>query len=107
MGYFQKIKATKLVWTQAWRRAHKKGKTDLFVRKRIKKASKALRSIQGISLEEIRKRRTPVHRQHQKDTREAGLRVIKDRKNKDKKARKANRKALQAHQRGFVKVPKN
>ena len=77
----QKIKAQRLTWTQAWRRKHKKGKVETATKKKIKRTGKVYKAIQGISMDEIRKRREqkPEMRTAQ---REAALREIKERKKK-------------------------
>ena len=83
----QKIKAQRLTWTQAWRRKHKKGKVETAAKKKIKRTGKVYKAIQGISMDEIRKRRAqkPEMRAAQ---REAALREIKERKKKTKDDKK-------------------
>ena len=77
----QKIKAQRLTWTQAWRRKHKKGKVETAAKKKIKRTGKTFKAIQGLSMDEIKKRRTqkPEIRAAQ---REAALREVKERKKK-------------------------
>ena len=41
------IKAQRLTWTQQWRRRNKKGKTDLAVKKKTRRAAKVVKAIQG------------------------------------------------------------
>ena len=83
----QKIKAQRLTWTQAWRRKHKKGKVETAAKKKIMRTGKVYKAIQGISMDEIRKRRSqnPEMRAAQ---REAALREIKERKKKTKDEKK-------------------
>lgn len=46
-------KPAKLMWTQAWRRLHKKGKDEGVARKKARRVVKAARAIVGASLEEV------------------------------------------------------
>eukprot|EP00456_Euglypha_rotunda_P040281 TRINITY_DN310_c0_g1_i2.p1 TRINITY_DN310_c0_g1~~TRINITY_DN310_c0_g1_i2.p1 ORF type:complete len:157 (+),score=26.01 TRINITY_DN310_c0_g1_i2:90-560(+) len=95
----QKIKAQKLQWTQAWRRKNKKGKVEIHGKKKVKKTGKVFKSIQGISVDDIRKRRAlaPDVRKANQDAR---IRAIKDKKKKvkdeQKKAFKGQKKPLQS-----------
>merc|ERR1712232_1350509 len=52
----QRKKAAKLVWTQAWRRLHKKGITETTTKKRSRRTNKVQRAVVGISLEDIKKK---------------------------------------------------
>merc|ERR1712151_118972 len=52
----QRKKAAKLVWTQAWRRLHKKGQSETTTKKRARRTNKVQRAVVGASLEEIRKK---------------------------------------------------
>merc|ERR1712232_1473912 len=52
----QRKKAAKLVWTQAWRRLHKKGMAETTTKKRSRRANKVQRAVVGISLEDRRRR---------------------------------------------------
>merc|ERR1712021_245051 len=49
-------KAAKLVWTQAWRRLHKKGISEATTKKRTRRTNKVQRSVVGASLEDIKKK---------------------------------------------------
>merc|ERR1719422_2103907 len=55
--FHQRIKAVKLRWTQAWRRMHKKGKTEEQAKKRTRKAQKFQKAIVGMSLDDIRQKK--------------------------------------------------
>jgi len=111
--YHLKIKAQRLCWTQAWRRLHKKGKVETHAKKKAKRSAKVYKSIQGVSLEDIRKRRAqkPDVRKAQRET---ALREVKEKakKQKDDTKKKAapvkSAKKAAAHvtDRGFVKTPK-
>lgn len=83
----QKIKALKLTWTQAWRRRNKKGKNEQFNKKRRAKTGKVYKAIQGLSMDDIRKRRTQKP-EMRKAQRESALREIKERKKKAAGAKK-------------------
>merc|ERR1712106_96685 len=52
----QRKKPAKLVWTQAWRRLHKKGLTETSTKKRSRRTTKVNRAIVGASLEDIKKK---------------------------------------------------
>ena len=82
----QKIKAQRLTWTQAWRRKHKKGKVETAAKKKVRRTGKGYKAIQGISMEEIRKRRAQKPEMRAKE-REAALREIKERKKKTQEAK--------------------
>jgi large subunit ribosomal protein L24e len=100
----QRKKPAKLVWTQAWRRLHKKGLSETTTKKRTRRVNKVSRAVVGLSLDEITKKASlkPEVRTAQ---REAALKEIKARKaaSKGKTTRTGN--AVSAGQR--TKVPKN
>jgi large subunit ribosomal protein L24e len=103
----QRKKAAKLVWTQAWRRLHKKGLNEQATKKRSRRAGKVQRAVVGATLEDIKKKsaQKTVLRDAQK---EAALKELKDRKvsNKAKSGAKGkNVAAPKAHT--FQKVPKH
>ena len=54
----QKIKPVKLTWTLNWRRKNKKGKAEDAGKKRTKKATKVQKAIVGMSLEDIKKKKS-------------------------------------------------
>merc|ERR1712086_610657 len=82
----QRKKPAKLVWTQAWRRLHKKGLSEAAARKKSRKRSKVQRAVVGLSLDDIRKRaaQKPEFRNAQ---REAALKEVKTRKIANKSAK--------------------
>lgn len=95
------------MWTQAWRRLHKKGLAETTAKKRTRRVNKVARAVVGVSLDEIRKKASvkPEVRAAQRD---AALKEIKARKaaNKDKKGARAQpARATGAGQR--TKMPKN
>ncbi len=51
--YLQRMKSSKLMWTQAWRRLNKKGNDATVARKKTKRTVKMQRAIVGISLETV------------------------------------------------------
>lgn len=55
--YNQRKKAARLVWTQGWRRLHKKIKVEEIQKRRTRRTTKFQRAIVGASLEEIKKKR--------------------------------------------------
>merc|ERR1719224_198933 len=56
--YFQKIKPLRLTWTQAWRRKNKKGRAGNVRKKRRKIATAKFKSIQGLSINDIKKKQS-------------------------------------------------
>lgn len=55
--YTQKIKAQRLVWTQQWRARHKKGRVENIQKRKVKRSGKVYRAIQGLSVDDLKKRR--------------------------------------------------
>jgi len=97
----QRKKPAKLVWTQAWRRLHKKGITETSLKKRSRRTNKVARAVVGISLDDIRKKaaQKPEFRTAQRD---AALKEVKSRKTTAKKGSgKASGAVFKA------KIPKN
>jgi large subunit ribosomal protein L24e len=100
----QRKKAAKLVWTQAWRRLHKKGLTETTTKKRNRRAGKVQRAVVGASLEDIKKK--AAQKTEIRTAQAAALKELKDRKvtNKAKSgAAAAKNKPGQVYQ----KVPKH
>ena len=95
----QRKKAAKLVWTQAWRRLHKKGLSETTTKKRTRRANKVQRAVVGASLEDIRKRATEKS-SVRTAAREAALKEMKAKKATTKKGGKSKAKT-------FEKVPKH
>mmetsp|Transcript_7398 Transcript_7398/g.13308 ORF Transcript_7398/g.13308 Transcript_7398/m.13308 type:complete len:146 (-) Transcript_7398:81-518(-) len=99
---FQRKKPAKLVWTQAWRRLHKKGLSEANLKKRRTRTNKVQRAVVGLSLDDIKKKsaQKPEFRHAQRD---AALKDVKDRKKstKSKSAGKSNNTTFAS------KVPKN
>jgi len=116
--YLQKKKSQKLHWTQAWRRLHKKGSVEAEAKKKVKRAGKVFKAIQGLSMEDITKKRQQKP-DFRKDQRAANLREVKERNKKMKEERKKisssagfvkGKKAAPstaAKGQGFVKTPKS
>ena len=52
------MKPAKLTWTQVWRRANKKMKSDEATIKKKRRVFKAQRAVAGVSVEEIKKKRS-------------------------------------------------
>jgi len=98
----QRKKPAKLVWTQAWRRLHKKGLAETTTKKRTRRTNKVARAVVGLSLDDIRSKagQKPEARSAQKA---AALKEIKARK----AAGKAKSGGKQFSAAGsFSKVPK-
>mmetsp|Transcript_28168 Transcript_28168/g.46663 ORF Transcript_28168/g.46663 Transcript_28168/m.46663 type:complete len:134 (+) Transcript_28168:241-642(+) len=100
----QRKKAAKLVWTQAWRRLHKKGLTETTNKKRARRSNKVQRAVVGASLEEIKKKAAQKS-DFRAAQRDAALKEVKTRKatNKVKSSRSGAPKGGKA----FQKTPKH
>ena len=97
----QRKKPAKLVWTQAWRRLHKKGLAETTQKKRTRRVAKVARAVVGASLEDIKKKATRTSAQ-----REAALKEVKARKTASKDKKRADKaRGSGAGQR--TKLPKN
>merc|ERR1712151_799809 len=75
----QRKKPAKLVWTQAWRRLHKKGMTETTTKRRTRRATKVARDIVGLSLDDLRKK-VNQKADYKSSQREAALKEVKARK---------------------------
>jgi len=91
--YLAKVKPQRIRWTTAWRRLHKKIQTEEFAKKKKRRNVKIQKGIVGLSLEEIKRKRTekPEVRQAQ---REQAMREIKDRRQKELEAKRKTAGAL-------------
>jgi len=84
----QRMKPSKLMWTQGWRRLNKKALVDTIAKKRTRKNTKVQRSIVGVSLDQIKK--VQSRKPHEKSAaREAALKEVKERNKKAKAAKVA------------------
>ena len=79
----QRKKPAKLVWTQAWRRLHKKGISETSTKKRTRRSNKIGRAVVGIALDDIRKKAAQKP-EFRSSMREAALKEVKARKVKSK-----------------------
>jgi len=97
----QRKKPAKLMWTQAWRRLHKKGLSEANLKKRRTRTNKVQRAIVGLSLDDIKKKaaQKPEFRSAQRD---AVLKEVKDRK----KTTTTKVKGKAAASAGGVRAPK-
>jgi large subunit ribosomal protein L24e len=93
----RKTKAQNIRWTTAWRRLNKKIKTEELGKKKKRRVVRVAKAIVGISLEDIKRKRTekPEMRTAQK---EQALREIKERRQKelDTKKKAATKQAAKA-----------
>jgi len=109
--YEQKIKAQRLTWTQAWRRRNKKGRVETLAKKKGKKTARVFKSIAGITIEDIKKRRDakPDLRKAQRET---ALRELKEKAKKAAEEKKkaaiynSKKKGAVQQQGEFNKIPK-
>ena len=99
----QRKKSAKLVWTQAWRRLHKKGLAETTTKKRSRRTGKVQRAVVGASLEDIKKKAAQKS-EIRSASKQAALKELKDRK--AKKPTKAGGKKNVSGQ-TFQKVPKH
>jgi large subunit ribosomal protein L24e len=99
----QRKKAAKLVWTQAWRRLHKKGITETTAKKRTRRTNKVQRAVVGASLEDIKKKAAEKSG-FRSQQRQAALKEVKARKTTTTK-KGGKDKAPKAST--FQKIPKH
>jgi large subunit ribosomal protein L24e len=101
-------RAQRLTWTQSWRRKNKKGKIETAAKKKGKRSARVFKSIQGITIEDIKKRRD-TKPDLKKAQRENALREVKERSKKAKVEKKKDTKAKKAAAptSAFEKVPKS
>mmetsp|Transcript_15763 Transcript_15763/g.30045 ORF Transcript_15763/g.30045 Transcript_15763/m.30045 type:complete len:160 (+) Transcript_15763:23-502(+) len=103
----QRKKAAKLVWTQAWRRLHKKGVTETATKKRNRRTGKVQRAVVGATLEDIKKKAAQKSTLR-KDSQAAAIKELKDRKEANKaKTGGAGKKVGGAKPSNFTKLPKH
>jgi len=100
----QRKKAAKLVWTQAWRRLHKKGLAETTTKKRNRRAGKVQRAVVGASLEDIRKKAAQKS-EIRSASQAAALKELKDRKAANKAKSKSSKTKVGGQT--FQKVPKH
>ncbi|KAK3274622.1 60S ribosomal protein L24B [Cymbomonas tetramitiformis] len=91
--YNQRLKPSKLAWTFLYRKQHKKDKTEEFARKKRRVAKSASnRSITGVSVEVLQKKRSEKVEIRQA-ARDAALREIKERNTKAKAEKSSSKKS--------------
>jgi len=102
----QRKKPAKLVWTQAWRRLHKKGLAETTTKKRSRRTTKVARAVVGASLEDIKKKASQKTEfraaQRNAAIKEAKSRTKAQKPKTSKNAAKGKNAASQVH----MKVPK-
>ncbi|KAF0852791.1 60S large subunit ribosomal protein eL24 (rpL24) [Andalucia godoyi] len=107
--FHQKKNPRKFNWTVVYRRVNKKGTVEEISKKRVRRTTRVQRSIVGLDIEELKKRRAEKPKERA-DARAAALKEVKDRKTGSKKtATHAPTKAepsfkAQKHQGGKGKV---
>lgn len=101
----QRKKAAKLVWTQAWRRLHKKGITETTTKKRTRRTGKVQRAVVGASLEDIKKKAAQKG-EIRSQAKESALKELKARKAANK-AKSGGAKTKAPKGQTFQKVPKH
>lgn len=108
----QRKKAAKLVWTQAWRRLHKKGITETTTKKRNRRTGRVQRAVVGASLEDIKKKAAQKS-SLRKESQAAAIKELKDRKETNKAksggggAGKKGGGGAKGPAGGFTKLPKH
>ena len=99
--FLQRIKPVKLTWTLNWRRKNKKGKAEDAAKKRTKRAVKVQKAIVGMSLDDIKKKKSQKT-ELRAAAKDAALKEHKDRAKQT--AMKSASKAPAAAQKGNKKV---
>jgi large subunit ribosomal protein L24e len=89
--YNQGIKSSKLTWTMAWRRLHKKDKKEESQKQRKRRVVRVQRAIVGLSAEDIAKKRSEPPKVRAA-AREAAMKEAKERAAKEKAAKAAAQK---------------
>ena len=89
--FHQKIKPVKLTWTQAWRRFNKKVQADAVERKKTRKTTRVQKAIVGLSLEDIKRKRTEKASDRDAELKKTAE-AIKERKLKQKKEKMDEKK---------------
>merc|ERR1711920_1140685 len=104
----QRKKPAKLVWTQAWRRLHKKGLSETTTKKRTRRTGKVQRAVVGASLEDIKKKAAQKS-ELRTAARESALKELKERKaaNKAKSGGKGKAGGQPKSKAAYQKVPKH
>jgi len=98
----QRKKPAKLVWTQAWRRLHKKGLSEANLKKRRTRTKKVQRGVVGLSIDDIKKK-AGQKAEFRTAQRDSALKEVKDRKKAAKaKSGKGTGSSVRA-----LKIPKN
>ena len=95
-------KPAKLMWTQAWRRLHKKGKDEGVIRKKARRIVKVARAIVGASLDDIQKKRAAAAKAQKVSSAEAA--ALKEVKDRQKTAKAPVTKSPHGH---MASVPKH
>ena len=93
--FHQKIKPVKLTWTLAWRRFNKKIRVDELNRKKRTRTHRVQKAVVGMSLDEI-KRRKAESREERDKKHEVAVKEIKERKQKEIAAKRAEKAKTQA-----------
>jgi len=93
--YHNGKKAARLRWTQTWRRMHKKVRVETVQKRARKRRVRLQKPVQGLSLDELRKRRDQ-NPELRKAQREAAVKEIRERKKKEQEAKKKAKKATAA-----------
>jgi large subunit ribosomal protein L24e len=86
--YNSGVKSSKLTWTMAWRKLHKKDKREEGSKQRKRRVVRVQRSYVGLTAEDIAKKKAEPPKVRQA-AREAALKEAKDRVAKEKAAKAA------------------
>lgn len=97
----QRKKPAKLVWTQAWRRLHKKGLSEANLKKRRTRTKKVQRGVVGLSIDDIKKK-AGQKAEFRTAQRASALKEVKDRNKAKAKSGKGTGSSVRA-----PKIPKN
>jgi len=103
----QRKKAAKLVWTQAWRRLHKKGLTETTTKKRHRRTGKVQRAVMGTSLDDIKKKASQKS-ELRAAAQASALKELKERKAAKKTSKSSlSKKGAAAKNKSIQKIPKH
>lgn len=89
--FHQKKKPQRIVWTQMWRRAHKKLKSEETTKRRTRRTQRVQKAIVGMTLDEIKRRKDETQGDRQK-IREAAAKEVRDKKKQKMEKKKVEKK---------------
>ena len=103
--FHQKKKPQKIKWTQFWRRAHKKLKSEETTKRRTRRTQRVQKAIVGMTLDEIKRRKNETKGDREK-IREAAAKEVRDKKKEKLEKKKVEKKNQPKNQPKAQNIPK-